>query len=208
MTVKEMITKETTHEHQHPSRPVPAVDLSAVNQASTEYLTLGSSKAAELEEVFLRGVTPNLDQLVGWEFRGMNQPFWTKLAGIKKFVKGFERRDGNQVYGYNSPVVQNALDEPWITKPKSKPAKRFGYYQVARVDPGSRDNTYLHAVLLDYGKGQNPRFDPSKGLRDYLVQVTSNNPDIFLGKAYYAIGQMRVSTNFFVLERFRQANGG
>lgn len=180
-------------------------ELTAVNPASHHYLELGASSTKELEGVFLRGTTPKLANLVGWEFRGMNQPFWARLANIKKFIKGFEQRtDG--VYGYNSPVVQNPVSQPWISKPRGRTAKRFGYYRVDRVDAADIDNKYLHAVLLDYGKGGNSRFDPSAGLRDYVVQVDANNPDLYLGKAYYAIGSKRLSTNFFILERLRRAD--
>jgi hypothetical protein len=100
--------------------------------------------------------------------------------------------------GYNSPVKNNALDGRWIVAPK-----KFGYYEVAPVDPTAHDNKYLHAVLLNYGKGGNPALDPSQVLRDYVVQVDANNPDLLLGKAYGAFGPLRIPTNFFILERFR-----
>jgi hypothetical protein len=100
--------------------------------------------------------------------------------------------------GYNSPVKNNALDGRWHVG-----AKRFGFYEVAPVDATARDNKYLHAVLLDYGKGKNPAYDPSQVLRDYVVQVDAKNPDLFLGKAYAALGPLRIPTNFFILERFR-----
>ncbi|MCA9674217.1 MAG: hypothetical protein KC464_04165, partial [Myxococcales bacterium] len=158
---------------------------------------------AELEIVFRRGVTPDLDALIGWEFRGTNAPAWARVLGIKKFIKGFFRGDGDEVYGYNCPVVQNRLDEPWIARPDDAAPKRFGFYRVAPVDPTARDNQYLHAVLLDYGRGGNKATDPSRGLRDYLVQVDAGADDLFLGKAYYAIGPARVATNFFILERHR-----
>jgi len=29
------------------------------------------------------------------------------------------------------------------------------------------------------------------------------NPDLYLGKAYYAVGPLRIATNFFILERHR-----
>ena len=58
--------------------------------------------------------------------------------------------------------------------------------------------------MIDYGKGGNPKGDPSNGLRDYLVQVDAANPDLFLGKAYYALGPLRVHSNFFILERHRR----
>jgi hypothetical protein len=156
-----------------------------------------------LETVFQRGEMPDLETLVGWEFRGTNTPGWAKAAGIKKFIKGFFRKEG-AVYGYNCPVAQNRLEQPWIALPRDDQPKRFGFYRVAPVDPTARDNRYLHAVLLDYGRGGNARLDPTAGLRDYLVRVEAGNDDLFLGKAYYAVGPLRVATNFFVLERHRR----
>ena len=166
-------------------------------------LDLEQTPMRELERVFVRGATPELDALVGWEFRGINHlplnvlPL-AQIVGIKKFVKGFFRGEDGRVMGYNSPVARNALDGRWHTAPK-----RFGFYEVAPVDPTARDNTYLHAVLLDYGKGGNKPLDVTNVLRDYVVQVDPNNPDLFLGKAYAAIGPLRIPTNFFILERYR-----
>jgi hypothetical protein len=184
--------------------PFPTVSALALERASH----------ADLERVFVRGATPVLDDLVGWEFRGINHPAWARLAGIKKFVKGFyrkadapDRRDAgalDRVMGYNCPVAQNVLDGRWHTLPSDTAPKRFGFYEVAPVDPTSRDNAYLHAVLLDYGKGGNKLWDPTRGIRDYLVQVEPGNPDLLLGKAYYALGPIRVHSNFFILERFRR----
>jgi hypothetical protein len=167
-------------------------------------LALERATRAELELVFVRGSTPDLDALAGWEFRGINRPAWAQLAGIKKFVKGFLRAEDGRVIGYNCPVVQNVLDGRWHTKPSDTAPKRFGFYEVAAVDPTRRDNAYLHAVLLDYGRGGNKPWDPTRGLRDYLVQVDPVNPDLFLGKAYYALGPLRVQSNFFILERHRR----
>jgi hypothetical protein len=171
------------------------------------HVPLARQSARDLEVAFLRGTTPDLTNLIGWEFRGTNTPRWARLAGIQKFIKGFFRDPGRSgdgaIYGYNCPVVQNGLDAPWIAKPDDAAPRRFGFYRVAPVDPTERDNAYLHAVLLDYGRGGNSIVDPSKGLRDYLVQVEAGNPDLYLGKAYYAVGPARVATSFFVLERHR-----
>jgi hypothetical protein len=162
-------------------------------------LALERARHSELELAFVRGTTPDLDALVGWEFRGINHPAWAQLAGIKKFVKGFGREPDGRVIGYNRPVAQNVLDGRWHVS-----AKRFGFFLVAPVDPTARDNAYLHSVLLDYGRGGNKPWDPTRGLRDYVVQVDPANPDLFLGKAYYALGPLRVHSNFFILERLRQ----
>ena len=178
--------------------------LSALKTPSLAYRGLESMRMAELEQVFLRGTMPDLDLLVDWQFRGCNTPDWARIVGIKKFIKGFYR-EGDQVFGYNCPVRQDALASPWRAKPSDVSPKRFGFYTVEPVDPTSRDNAYLHAVLLDYSRGDNPALDPSRGLRDYLVQVSPDNPDLYLGKAYYALGPTRVATSFFVLERDRPA---
>jgi hypothetical protein len=175
-------------------------------RASTRVLELERTSPRDLETIFVRGTTPDLDDLVDWQFRGVNAPDWARLAGIKKFVKGFYRDDARAgVYGYNCPVVQDGLARPWTTLPDDNAPKRFGFYRVAAVDPSSRDNAYLHAVLLDYGKGGNKLWDPSRGLRDYLVQIDPGDRDRYLGKAYYALGPLRVATSFFILERHRRA---
>ncbi len=191
-----------------PSAP-PAPFEAPANRAGSRALALEAMSMRELEVVFQRGVMPELSDLAGWEFRGTNTPGWAKLAGIKKFMKGFFHKeargdDPGGVYGYNCPIVQNKLDQPWIAKPDDAAPKRFGFYKVEPVDPTARDNAYLHAVLLDYGRGGNKPLDPTRGLRDYLVQVDASNNDLYLGKAYYAVGPLRVPTSFFILERYRR----
>lgn len=171
---------------------------------TTAALAIERATHAEVERMFVRGSQPALDQLVGWEFRGINHPAWARVAGIKKFMKGFFRGEDGRAMGYNIPVEQNVLDGRWHCRPDDLAPKRFGFYEVAPVDATARDNAYLHAVLLDYGKGGNKAYDPSQGLRDYLVQVDPDNPDLFLGKAYYALGPVRLHTNFFILERHRR----
>ncbi len=171
------------------------------NTPSPRVLELEAMDNAQLERVFLQGSMPNLAALAGWEFRGMNVPGWARVAGIKKFVKGFFDAGGGIVMGYNCPVAQNGLTETWNLQPSSFAPKRFGFYRVAPVDAASKENKYLHSVLLNYGEGGNAKFDPSQGLRDYVVQVDKDNPDLYLGKAFYAVGPARVPTNFFILER-------
>ena len=173
-----------------------------VNRPSPRVLELERLSLAALEEIFVRGVTPDLAGLAGWEFRGLNSPTFFKLLGIKKFVKGFWRDAAGATWGYNYPVEQNAIDAGWFGLPSVAAPKRFGFYRVEPVDPTARDNRYLHALMLDYGKGDNPRFDASAGLRDYLVQVDAADPDLLLGKAYVALGPARVPTfSYFIHER-------
>lgn len=198
----------------HSTRSVPAAvsPLRAPGLPSAAALALARATRGALELAVLRGATPDLDALVGWEFRGINAtprgalPL-ARIAGIEKFVKGMFRTDDGEVLGYNCPVVHNALDGRWQTRPSDEAPRRFGFYTVAPVDPTSRDNHYLHALLLDYGKGGNAAWDVTRGLRDYLVQVDADNPDLLIGKAYAAIGPARVAVGYFLLERWRRAPG-
>ena len=175
-------------------------DAGAGAAPSAASLELARRPRRELEDALLRGHMPDLGQLAGWEFRGMNTPPWARAARIRKFVKGFERREGGQIFGYNRPAGQNRDEEPWVVA-----GEPFGWYRVTAVDATDRDNAYLHAALLDYGRGGNRPWDPSRGLRDYLVQVDPANPDLYLGKACYALGPVRLAVSFFVLERLRRA---
>jgi hypothetical protein len=177
-----------------------------MSHESHSFEELAHMSKDQLERVFMRGMMPDLDKLAGWEFRGLNHPAWARLAGIKKFMKGFYW-DGDALYGYNCPMKQNATRGPWIFKKTAEDPGRFGYYRVAPVDASAKDNAYLNSVLLDYGEGGNKIYDPSRNLRDYLVQVDPDNEDLYLGKAYYALGPLRVSSNFFLLEREHQARG-
>ena len=186
------------------TREAPAVRPLPLPFPTDAALRLERAPWDEIEATFMRGATPDFDALVGWEFRGINRfPLYPlpipQMLGIKKFCKGFFRAEDGRVMGYNCPVEQNVLDGRWNVKPK-----KFGFYEVHEVDATSRDNTYLHAVLLNYGRGGNKPFDPTSGLRDYLVQVDPANPDLYLGKAYYALGPARLRTNFFILERLRK----
>ncbi|HEU4734376.1 MAG TPA: hypothetical protein VFT22_41070, partial [Kofleriaceae bacterium] len=99
-----------------PGAPLaPIVPLRAPGLPSTTALALARATRRELELAVLRGTTPEIEGLVGWEFRGINAtppgtPPIARLAGVQKFVKGVFRADDGRVLGYNSPVAQNALD--------------------------------------------------------------------------------------------------
>lgn len=140
-----------------------------------------------LENVFVAAATPRLDMLPGWEWRGWNQPFFTKLLGIQKFIKGFF--DGPAgVEGYNIPVRQGGFVDGWHKK-----GRPFGFYEVSLQGD---------ALLLDYGASKrNAAWKPERVLRDYLVQPEPGNEDLLLGKAFLHLGGPRVFSNFFILER-------
>lgn len=170
---------------------------------SGRYLELARMHDAELEVLFAAAPGPDPESLAGYEFRGYNTPAWASLLGIRKFIKGFFKSDLG-VEGYNIPPAQNGIEEPWLHRPSPEAPTRFGFFMVARVDPGSKDGLYPKAVLLDYGASpRNPCWRPERVLRDYVVLPDAANPDLLLGKAYLALGP-RLKSNFFVIERLRK----
>jgi hypothetical protein len=174
------------------------------NTASPRYRALLDLPLGELLLIMRRGERPDFDRMAGWEYKGFNRPEVIKLLGIQKFVKGFYRDATGMSWGYNEPVQQNGRDGAWIARPSPERPKRFGYYRVRPVDPRERDHWLVEALLLDYGQGPNPRWEPARFLRDYLVRIERGSDDLLLGAAGVALGPARVPTNFFVLERFRE----
>jgi hypothetical protein len=171
-------------------------------------LDLFRADRADLERILARGDAPSPDELLGWEFDGLNVGVMPGILGIRKFRKGFyagpdrvSRGPAALAHGFNIPVRQDGADRPHRAKPSDEQPKRFGFYRVYPCDRSERFNAYPGALLLDYGLGANG-LDPSRFLRDYLVKVTPDSSDLLLGKAYLALGPLRPFAGYFILRRF------
>ncbi len=175
--------------------------------SSPTYETLCEASDRELERWMTQGEMPRIEDLAGWEFRGYNAQPVTSLLGFRKFKKGFTLDAGEPglLRGYNVKVRQNGLLNPWVDLLRHGEPVRHGLYVAYPVDPASRDNLYPRSLLLDYGGRRNPPLDPSGLLRDYLVQVTAGDPDLYLGKAYGALGaRLRIPAGYFILGRLHR----
>jgi hypothetical protein len=166
---------------------------------------LAKLSTEELEQIYQSGKTPDAEKLVGWEFKGYNIPFMAKLMGIKKFKKGFYKK-GDEVWGYNIPIQQNAVEEPWNCKPSNESPKRFGFYSVNVCKPEGEHNKEPGALILNYADGKNWLWEGSF-LRDYIKQVDADNDDLYLGKAYTQLGPAEFMPMFFIIERDRKSPG-
>ncbi len=189
--------------------PRPGSALLRSNGLRYDWLGLVRASNGTRETIMRTSAAPSFESLVGWEFRGANGAVITRAIGIRKFVKGFyEGRDRHprgptpHIHGYNVDVRQNADHHEHLYAPSPEAPKRHGYYRVHAPLPGARDAAYPNALLLDYGLGGNGLFGPP--LRDYVVQVYPDNPDLLLGKAYLALGPLRIPVGFFVLERLQR----
>jgi hypothetical protein len=184
-------------------------DLSSLDATSlrSSALDLFRADASELERVMREGAAPAFDELVGWEFDGINVGVIPGLLGIRKFRKGFYRgaprvSSGPEpcIHGYNIPVRQDGVDKPHRGKPSDERPKRFGFYRVYAARQSPDHHRYPNALLLDYGLGANG-LDPSRFLRDYLVKVSGESSHLLLGKAYLALGVATPFVGYFILRR-------
>ena len=176
-----------------------------------DYNALCLATNAQLEEVMRLGVQPDMAGLVGWEFKGYNVLEPAELVGIRKFKKGFYLEDPGRdpalgISGYNVQIHPNTLGEPWIDKTRKGEPIRHGWYDVYPVSLSEIDNKYPNSLLINYGLSpKNFVLDPSRLLRDYIVQVYPDDPDLVLGKAHAALGPMRIAINFFILGRHNES---
>jgi hypothetical protein len=173
-----------------------------VSGASDRYTELAAGPRSELARLFTAGEAPSVEAISEHEFRGYNQPWFMSLLGIRKFIKAFFHAEGS-AFGCNTPVDQNGLEAEWNAKPDDQRPKRYAFYEIepAAAAPSRKGPT--SAICLDYGRGRNPWYDPSRLLRDYVVRIDADSDDLLLGKAYAALGPLRIPLSFFLLERYR-----
>ncbi|MBN2056861.1 hypothetical protein JW905_18180 [bacterium] len=186
------------------------------------YEKLCTADSATLEKVMREGLAPDLDSLAGWEFKGYNSLDLTSLLGFRKFKKGFYRRalgrngdPAGPLVGYNVKIRQNPLFDEWVALEKNGVPVHHGFYEVHPAGSAAATEYADNCVLIDYGAGGNPPLDPSALLRDCLVQVSADDPDLYLGKAYLVLTaplpiielKVHVFVSYFVLQRHNPVTG-
>lgn len=160
-----------------------------------------------LAQLFERGSTPKMSDISGWEYKGRNLSYISSILRIRRFTKGFltggaETKSRGMIDGYNVLVRQRGgPHENWVSVMKDGKPLRHGYYRVYPVRPDGRENKFPRALVLDYSLGVNPWYHPGRVLRDYLMQVYSDDPGLLIGRAYVALGSLRIFGGYFVLER-------
>jgi len=174
-----------------------------VASVSARYLELARRSKGELDAVFAAGSPPDVAALTGFEFRGYNQPRAAALLGIRKFIKAFYLDRGGQPFGCNTPVAQKGLAGEWLARPSAERPRRYAFFLVEPADPSASDPRRHGAVLLDYGRGGNRAYDIARIIRDYLVRVEPGSDDLLLGKAYFVVAGARLTSSYFLIERYR-----
>jgi hypothetical protein len=135
---------------------------------------LTSADTKTLTRVFEEGVTPDIEQLLGGTYDGLNLGALTRITG-QRFKKLFYLRDG-EPFGHNIQQKRGRLVE-------------LGWYRVrpdgrtVRIDYDVKQNTGLHVVL--------------RALQDRIVLPNPGDYELVLGDVRY-LG-LRVA--YFVLRR-------
>jgi len=174
------------------------------NTMTKEALDLWRLNSSTLKEFMNKGTEPDKDFLSGYLYRGLNVGFLARLIGRRKFIKYFKDFPISSLLaflGNNFMVKQNDPDEEYIKLFKDGSPIPEGYFLIEVAEDNREWNHYQDAIFLDYGKGNNKRYQPAKLLRDYLVQPFPGNKEILLGHAYFAIFGFKVPFTFFILER-------
>ncbi len=180
-------------------------------------------KPTELEVVLAAGVAPRFSSIAGHEFRGWNvfgdvmAKGVGKVMGIQRFAKGWFVRDASvvgdvdidalpHIEGYNVKIRRGLSTEAWTAIPDDSTPTRFGFFRVEKANEGAgRKGRHPNALLLNYSLGKPaPGLFDGGGLKDFVVQVDVDNPDLLLGKAYMSIGPVTTAVGFFVIERLRR----
>jgi hypothetical protein len=181
-----------------------------MNQSNAKYtfeeLTELSNK--RLGELMRTGSTPKIEEVVGYEFRGYNVPWATKLMGTKKYKKGFYAQPGVSAYawGYNVPVVQNRKTEPWLAVPNEANPRRYFFFKVFPAGTPGYDKKMAHALIIDYSKWRYFFLNPIQRTLDYLVFPYPENRNLMVGRSDFFAGRIHFPMGYLILERHNKSN--
>ena len=136
--------------------------------------SLTTADRSTLKEVFEAGERPDIEQLLGHTYDGLNRGLVTRITG-QRFRKLFYLRDG-EPFGHN------------IQEKGGRPVE-LGWYRV-RLDG--------RAVRIDYNVKQNRGFHVTlRALQDRIVLPNPGDHDLVLGDARY----LGLHVAYFVLRR-------
>lgn len=167
--------------------------------------TLAQASKSSLENIFLNGTAPDIEQLNGNIYCGWNHEPIGKLTG-EKFKKGFCKKEGIN-YGYNEPVKQDRKKYmgEWISgiANKSQPTQ-MGYFRVAYAKDEDILQSYMpyrHLAVFNY-KVPQPKWYQGffRVIRDFIVLPNEGDHSLLLGKAYVQLpGSIKIFCCYFLL---------
>lgn len=159
----------------------------------------------ELLGVLRDGYSIQPEALDNTGYRGiaLGLPQFVEKLTWKTFQKTFHRDPKTGVLrGWNVRAQQRGLDATTLAKQKGGQPWTFGHYHVVPAADRAPRIGKSRGLLIHYGLGTNPVFDPMRRVRDPIVAVNADRSDLLLGWSYVDLGLFSVGTpSFFTLER-------
>lgn len=152
-------------------------------------------------EILAGGHAIDPEALAGVSFlgRSLGLPRLVEKATWTWFRKEIVKDEDGRIRGWNVRVDQNAPHRPRF---RGGRPWTFGHYEVVPLRAGESPLPVGDGLLLDYGRGRNPRLDPTGLVRDPIVAVNAGSVDVLLGWTYVRLlGRSIRTPSWFVLER-------
>ena len=160
-----------------------------------------------LMERLVGGHAIDAGQIADWEYRGISLglPKFVDRLTWKTFSKNFHRDPAlGVVRGWNVRLEQTGIEGPIEPMTKGGEPIAFGHYRVEPLDKYVMPHPVQRGLMLDYGRGGNSNFDPTRFLRDPIVALVEGSVECLLGWSYLDLAGLRLGTpSFFLLERLR-----
>ena len=167
--------------------------------------SLRSASRSELRDRIVSGHPVDPAALEGWTYRGTSLGLPKLIVALtwKTFQKTFWREPGSgRLLGWNVRLVQDGIDAP--SRPTMKDGRPFTvwHYEVVAPVGVPAPAGFDRGLIIDYAKGNNPRFDTIRISKDPLVALAPGNYDELIGVTYLVIAGTCVETpTYFTLER-------
>lgn len=132
----------------------------------------------------------------------LGMPGWIDRLAWKTFMKTFHHDPALGLRGWNVRLEQDGLDA--APRPMEKDGQRitFGHYAVRPIAPSDVYRDIEEGLMLDYGAGGNPWWDPAGLIRDPLVALHPGETDLLLGWSTVRLGGLMLPTpSYFALRR-------
>jgi hypothetical protein len=159
---------------------------------------------AQLAAALAQGHAIESDALANRVYRGVSLglPAFVDRLAWKTFAKVFLRdRERRLLRGWNLRLAQTGLEGPLVPLQKRGQDFHFGHFHVEPAAGYAMPRPLPQALVLDYGRGGNPRFDPTSAVRDPIVAVNEGSAELLLGWTYLDLGALRLGTpSYFTLE--------
>lgn len=143
--------------------------------------------------------------LEGGAYRGVSLglPAWIERLSWKTFQKTFYRDPSTgALRGWNVRVEQRGLHAPTVPLLRRGVPWTFGHYEVRPAGGYRPPRGFDRGLIIDYGRGANPRLDPTRRMRDPLVALREGSVEWLLGMSYVDLFGLALSTpSYFVLRR-------